>query len=218
MPEKGPDIAKLAAYLMLLVLALAGGACTKPNSVPIITSLEAESNPVPLSGKTTITCTAHDEDGDPLVHSWSSSQGLLSGQGSTITWEAPSAPGSYTITVTAIDAHGGQTAGQISVDVVDTNKAPVIEVLKADPSLVNPGETSIIRCVASDPDGDDLTYLWAATKGDIVEEGASAIWTAPDSGGTHTITLTVTDGNGGEARRGVRVGQSSGSGGGGGGG
>ncbi|MFW6150337.1 MAG: PKD domain-containing protein [Chloroflexota bacterium] len=218
MLEKKSAIAGLLATLLVLGVMFGGTGCSKPNSAPVISQLTAEPNPVPLSGSSTITCTAHDEDGDLVIYSWSSSQGTLSGQGPSIMWQAPSKPGSYTVAVTTIDSQGGQTTGQLSVDVVNTNKPPVIEVLKADPSLVCPGDTSTIRCKASDPDGDELTYAWTASGGSITGDGSTAYWTAPSAGGTYTVTVTVTDGGGGETRRGIRVGQSRGSGGGGGGG
>ena len=42
-----------------------------------------------------------------------------------------------------------------------TNEPPVIESLTASPAQLFPGGTSELACVASDPDGDPVTYSWA---------------------------------------------------------
>ena len=59
--------------------------------------------------------------------------------------------------------------------------------------------TSTIVCVASDPDGDELSYIWSVNGGSISGEGSVATWVAPNAYGTYTITVTVTDAKGGQA-------------------
>jgi len=79
------------------------------------------------------------------------------------------------------------------------NKAPVIINLEAEKDHLCTSESGQIRVVAYDPDGDDLSYQWSATGGDIFGEGSIAIWAAPDSPQTCQITVKVADGRGGEA-------------------
>ncbi|MBA7576423.1 hypothetical protein ES708_18264 [subsurface metagenome] len=64
-----------------------------------------------------------------------------------------------------------------------------------------------MTCEASDPDGDELTYTWSAERGNISGEGKEVDWVAPNEFGTFAITVTVTDGRGGEAsdERSIRV-------------
>jgi hypothetical protein len=57
-----------------------------------------------------------------------------------------------------------------------------------------------LACTASDPDGDELSYEWIATGGEISDTGAIAVWTAPEEVGMYDITLVVDDGHGGEDR------------------
>ena len=49
-----------------------------------------------------------------------------------------------------------------------------------------------------DPDEDKLDYIWSATGGNITGEEAVVTWVAPIAYGTYTVTVTVTDGRGGE--------------------
>jgi hypothetical protein len=59
--------------------------------------------------------------------------------------------------------------------------------------------TGTLFCDATDPDEDELTYSWSAERGNISGEGGEVTWVAPSEYGTFIITLTVTDGRGGEA-------------------
>lgn len=40
------------------------------------------------------------------------------------------------------------------------NAAPVIDSVTATPTTLGPGDSTLIRCYASDPDGDRLVYDW----------------------------------------------------------
>jgi hypothetical protein len=79
------------------------------------------------------------------------------------------------------------------------DKAPVIDSLKAEKDYLFAAESDEIHVVAHDPNGDELSYEWQASGGDISGQGETAIWTAPDSPDTYTIAVRVTDGRGGEA-------------------
>lgn len=89
------------------------------------------------------------------------------------------------------------------------NNSPVISSLEAERDLVAPSSSTKVRCAASDADGDTLTYAWSATGGSFFGAGANITWVAPDTPGTYAVTVTVTDGKGGEAKKqlilGVRV-------------
>jgi len=81
---------------------------------------------------------------------------------------------------------------------MQVNHRPVITRLEAEPHRVLPRGSCQIAYNASDPDGDELSYNWSASGGEITEEGATVIWTAPRFEGSYNITVTVTDGRGGE--------------------
>lgn len=77
------------------------------------------------------------------------------------------------------------------------NQAPTITSLTANPESVAPGDSSTITCVASDTDGDTLTYTWTSTGGTISGTGSIVTWLAPSVEGTYSISVTVDDGRGG---------------------
>jgi len=78
------------------------------------------------------------------------------------------------------------------------NHPPVITSLEAEAERVFPSRSCQIVCIAADEDGDELSYEWSASKGDINGDGATVTWTAPDSEGIYNIAVEVTDGRGGE--------------------
>jgi hypothetical protein len=86
----------------------------------------------------------------------------------------------------------------ILLDTMLANHKPSITGLEADPEKVIPSGSCQIACNSSDRDGDKLSYNWSAGGGEINGEGATVTWTAPDSTGSYNVTVTVTDGRGGE--------------------
>jgi len=75
------------------------------------------------------------------------------------------------------------------------NHPPTIISLTANPqSPIEVNQSTVITCLATDQDGDTLTYTWTKTGGTITGSGSTITWTAPAISGTHTITCTVSDG------------------------
>jgi len=75
------------------------------------------------------------------------------------------------------------------------NHSPTIITLTAvPPSPIEVNQSTVITCLATDQDGDTLTYGWAKTGGTISGSGSAIIWTPPSTAGTYTITCTVSDG------------------------
>jgi len=93
----------------------------------------------------------------------------------------------------------------ILFDTMLANHLPAITSLEAEPERVIPSGSCQIACNASDRDGDELSYNWSASGGEINGEGATVTWTAPHSAGSYNVTVTVTDGRGGEAMRYVNI-------------
>jgi len=74
------------------------------------------------------------------------------------------------------------------------NHSPTIIILTADSSSINVNQSITITCIATDQDGDNLTYIWTKNGGTISGSGSAITWIAPATAGTYTITCTVSDG------------------------
>ena len=76
------------------------------------------------------------------------------------------------------------------------NEAPSQLAISKDVCYVTMGEEVSLSGVAYDDDGDPIYYQWSATAGIFDPpdgKGTAVIWTAPQTPGTVTITLSVTD-------------------------
>ncbi len=79
-----------------------------------------------------------------------------------------------------------------------TNRQPIITSLEAEAERTTPSSSLQVMCSASDPDGDQLGYIWSASTGEISGDGDTVTWAAPLSEGSYSVAVMVTDGRGGE--------------------
>jgi len=163
---------------------------------PIITALEVTSDRVLPSASTEIVCVASSPDGDELSYEWSCDDGEIEGTGDMVTWTAPSVEGDYTVSVIVSDTRGA-TATESLVIAVTANEPPRIDSLTADAEWVYPEGTLLVYCQAWDPDGDELTYDWSRSDGQIIGTGPEVTWIAPAKYGEYRIIVAVDDGYGG---------------------
>jgi hypothetical protein len=189
----------LAAIMMLVPSCKA-----IPKHPPIITSLKAEPEAILPSASCQIECIASDEDGDELSYEWLASKGNIEGDGAAVTWIAPDSAGIYNVVVKVTDGNGGEISDFITI-IVKANRPPAITSLAADVDWVTPSGSLQVKCDAEDPDGDELSYEWTASGGDVSGSGAVVNWTAPEAVGTYTITVLVSDGYGAEDKTSLTV-------------
>jgi len=118
----------------------------------------------------------------------------------TPTFTAPDVPADTQLTfqLEATGVHGTRTA-LTHVLVQDVNRPPVA-VISGGGSVQTGGSVSLSGSGSSDPDGDAITYRWSQTAGPSGSfsnaTAANTTFTAPNSAGSVTITLTVTDAKG----------------------
>jgi hypothetical protein len=153
-----------------------------------------------------------DPDGDPLSFSGDSSTPLGGSisypGGSSIAYTAPGGKsGSDSFTYTVSDGTS-QVSGTVTVTVTLANSPPSAK----SPSITVPSGTSATLSagqLASDPDGDSLTYSGPGTssQGGRVTFGSSITYTAPSGvqSGSDSFSFTVDDGKGGTASGRVSV-------------
>ena len=170
------------------------------NSRPVITRLAAEPEGLLPLGSCQIVCNATAPHGDKLSYNWSASEGAITGEGATVTWTAPASAGSYNVTVTVIDSHGGNATKQITIP-VRANSPPIITSLIANAAWTGPSGSLQVTCNASDADDDALSYGWTTDGGAISGTGSTVNWSAPRGVGAYNVTIVVKDGYGGKATR-----------------
>ena len=102
------------------------------------------------------------------------------------------------------DGKGGSAQASLPIT-VGANQSPVISSLVADPSGVLYGGSTTITCIATDPDGDLVSYSWSASEGSISGVGNMVTWVAPNKGGDFNVTVILSDGKGGETTGNIRV-------------
>lgn len=88
------------------------------------------------------------------------------------------------------------------------NQPPIIlKIERSEEGKLRAWHTTTITCVAEDPDGDKLTYIWSstATPHSIQGQGRSIGWVAPGIKGDYTVQVKVIDGRGGEVENSITI-------------
>jgi RHS repeat-associated protein len=145
---------------------------------------------------------ASDPDGDPLLHALlqaPSGMGIDAASG-RIDWLPTEAQlGRHTVTIEVSDGRGGSDRQSYELAVNDANRAPLIS--STPPQLAIVGERYVYEVVASDPDGDALSYARTHAPSGMAIDGDGRIEWMPSSAqiGVHEVALEVADGRGGTA-------------------
>lgn len=188
----------LCGLIAIIIAVLLINGCSSTNRPPVISNLSVPEERVSPAGQVQLECTASDPDGDELEYKWSAPEGTIPVEGPIITWITPETPGPYTVTVEVTDGKGGKETAYANI-VVAVNHPPVIKGLTAERTTIKQAESTPVECIASDPDGDELSYAWSSKAGNFSGKGPAVTWTAPNSCATFTISVNVSDGRGGEA-------------------
>ncbi len=97
----------------------------------------------------------------------------------------------------------------VSCGVVEklANKLPIINSIIAEPRQIGTQDTTTLKVIAEDPDGDMLSYKWDdGSVGELLSNTESEVkWVAPEFSGKYRIEVTVKDENGGKTKGDVYV-------------
>ena len=142
------------------------------------------------------TVIATDADGDTIVFSISESELEISAAGLLTFATAPDyeTKSSYTATITATDGLYAVTQ-DITINVTNLNdNSPVITSDATFTAAEN--QTAIGTVIATDADGDDISYSITGDEIEISSTGALTFVSAPDyeTKSSYTATITVSDG------------------------
>ncbi len=168
------------------------------NHPPRIKALSSDSTLVLYGQRVDIYCTAVDLEPDQLGYTWIADMDTVARDTTIYEWTAPDSEGVFTIYCYVSDGTAAAVHDSITLTVVESiNHAPEILKLGALRTVVLPGDSTVISCEASDPDGDDLVYSWRADGGTITGVDSTAKWYAPQDVGYYYIHCEISDGRGG---------------------
>ncbi|MCK5213422.1 MAG: hypothetical protein KAQ74_05800, partial [Dehalococcoidia bacterium] len=162
------------------------------NTNPVIDSVVSSHDKLYGLQTCVLYCTAHDDDGDSLAYTWSSTGGTLVADGEMAKWTAPRRQGSYGIMVEVSDDAGDRDSS-VSLVTVARNQSPVINAVSCERPFLLQGQKTKVTCDAFDSDGHAITFEWSCTTGSISGSDAAIEWTAPSASGTYLISTTVSD-------------------------
>ncbi|WP_417538936.1 putative Ig domain-containing protein [Marinobacter sp.] len=151
---------------------------------------------------------ASDPDGDALVYRLSEAPaGMSVSESGTVSWAPSTAQvGSHPVTVVVEDDRGAWVSQAFDLVVTEKNTAPVITSAPA--PGVELGSTYAYQVIASDDDGDALTYsLPQAPAGMVIVADSGVVsWVpSPSQLGNHSVRVLVSDGKGGSASQSFTV-------------
>jgi hypothetical protein len=135
------------------------------------------------------------------TYTWTSTGGTIAGTSSTGNIDtSAAAPGTYTVTGHVTEgAKAGQSADCTAQFTINAFQPPTISC-SANPSSVNPGDSSTITSSAMSPQNRPLTYSYSATAGSVSGTSSTgALSTAGASPGAITVTCNVVDDKGNTA-------------------
>ncbi|MFB6263962.1 MAG: Ig-like domain-containing protein [Bradymonadaceae bacterium] len=174
---------------------------TVGNRAPSIRDLRATDRELPPGGTATLTVVASDPDGDALTYEWSAPDKWSVARSGALRTEvtAPEDFGeSASIAIKVEDEFGATASSSIELT-TGQNEAPQIRAVTASPPQVAPGGQLGLKVEAADPEGQDLSYQWAAPSGWMIADAGSKTTgvTAPGAyGKSAKVTVQVSDASG----------------------
>jgi len=187
-----------------IVIRFGGESAPAPvASVPVVATCSADPAMVYAGSGDFVAVRAQASDSlnSTFTYSWSASEGAVDGSGAQVRWSsADRMPGAYTVTVRVYNGGNGSAECSANIQVaMRPNRPPTISCT-ADHGTVTVGDPVQITAIASDPDGDPLTFSWSASGGSTEGSGSSvAFRTGGLSPGTYTVDGHVDDGRTGTA-------------------
>ena len=158
--------------------------------------------------------TAEDPDGDILTYEIASGDRerfSVGAQDGVVHYVGPgenfeTEPNRFELTVHAHDEFKAEANAQVVVTVLDVNELPEVTV-SCDPCVVPRRGEVYLTAEVSDPDGDPLSYVWSAAKGNFSgrTDEVFARWRAPQELGRFLVRVVINDGRHGLASAEIEI-------------
>lgn len=165
---------------------------------PIISYAYANPQSVRFDKTINLNASATDPDNDPITYLWSVQPGSCQIDTPTsqdaVLRSIDNYTGNCDIILTVSDGMK-QTTRTLTVEFTP-NTSPTINSITSDKTNIRANEKVTLTCNASDPDGDDISYLWTNNYDDNEGNSATYSFTAPsnvDNITSITFTCKVTD-------------------------
>jgi large repetitive protein len=169
------------------------------------TSTTAEDTPVTIP----VLANDSDPDGDPLtVTSAAALNGtVIIGANGEVTYTPnPGFNGTDTITYEISDGNGGTSTATVTITVTDVNDVPTSGAIANQTNLDSQIISLPVGAAFSDPDGDILSYSAAGLPAGLTINAATGVISgtidnsaSQANGGQYAVTITASDGRGGNA-------------------
>ncbi len=187
-----------------LVFRFAGESAPTPAPVAsVTTACSADKDMVYAGGGdfVVVRAQASNPGQDSLNYSWLASAGSVDGTGPEARWNsAGREPGAYTVNVRVVSSRNGTADCSVNIRVEARPNRPPTMSCSASRGTVIVGEPVEIVAIASDPDGDPLSFSWTASGAKIGGSASSVTFqTAGLAPGSYTIAGHVDDGRTGVA-------------------
>jgi hypothetical protein len=154
------------------------------NNPPVLNDLLAAKQPVVAGERVQLTALAYDPEGERLQYHWSPTAGVIEEDGRAVAFlntkdiNVTSGDVKVGVNVTVRDQRGGLVPGRLDIIVQpkqmpESNQGPIFLQRPPGEADVTAGESLELVAYATDPDGDELEYVWTPQRGKIEGAGTS---------------------------------------------